>query len=75
MVKVYQSNPHLVYKPSVYDFLLANMHSVETTDDVNDDDGDNVLDNGPEDDVNDTRLINAAKSKGKSLPPGDIWSI
>ena len=64
-----------LHEISAYDFLLANMHSLETADCVDNDGGNDTLDNSTEDDTNDTRLINAAKSKGKSLPPGDIRRV
>ena len=64
-----------LHKISVYDFLIANMHDVASTDD------DHVPDDSPQepdtslvdsDASNDVRPINAAKSNGGSIPPGDI---
>ena len=64
-----------LHEVSAYDFLLANMHDVApTADDHASDDSPNDMDT-PED-MNDIRLINAAKSQGTgSVPPGDIRRV
>ena len=71
------------YKPQVnlheisaYDFLVANMHDLETTDNDPNLTSVDAGDPSPDEDVSDTRLINAAKSNNKSsLPPGDIRRV
>jgi hypothetical protein len=55
---------------SAYDFLLANMHALESSDDIEVDANDEPVDPLPEDDLPDTRLINAAKSKVSPILPG-----
>jgi hypothetical protein len=61
-----------LHEISAYDFLLANMHALDFGAHVEDNPNDESVDPPPEDDHSDTRLINAAKSQGKPIPPGDI---
>jgi hypothetical protein len=67
-----QTNLHEI---SAYDFLLANMNALKFSDDVKVDTDDKPVDPLPEDDTPDTRLINAPKSKGKLVLPGDISCV
>jgi hypothetical protein len=60
---------------SAYDFLLANMHALDFSSDVEADPNEESVDPPPEDEHSDTRLINAAKSKGMDIPPGDICCV
>jgi hypothetical protein len=60
---------------SAYDFLLENMHALDCGADVEADPNEESLYPPPEDDHSDTSLINAAKSKGKPIPPGDICRV
>jgi hypothetical protein len=66
-----QANLHEI---SAYDFLLANMHDV-TYDDTAHAHFDTADDPPPPDEPADTLLINAAKSSGKHIPPGDIRRV
>jgi Reverse transcriptase (RNA-dependent DNA polymerase) len=66
-----QANLHEI---SAYDFLLANMHDV-TCDDSTNEQFDAADDPPPPDESADTLLINAAKSSGKHIPPGDIRRV
>jgi hypothetical protein len=73
-----QSSPgtqtHL-HEISAYDFLLANMHGLDCGDNVEDDPNEESVDPPPEEYHSDTRIVNAAKSKGKRIPPGDICCV
>jgi hypothetical protein len=51
------------------------MHALDCGDDVEDNLNEESVDHPPEDDHSDTRLVNAAKSKGKPNPPGDIRRV
>jgi hypothetical protein len=64
-----------LHEISAYDFLFANMHALESSEDLEANPNDESVDPPPEDDQSDTRLINAAKSKGKPIPPGDIRRV
>jgi hypothetical protein len=64
-----------LHEISAYDFLLANMHAIDSGANEEDYPNEETVDPSPEDDHSDTRLINAAKSKGKPIPPGDICRV
>jgi hypothetical protein len=64
-----------LHEISAYDFLLANMHALDRSSDVEANPNDKSVGSPPEDDHSDTRLINAANSKGKPIPPGDICCV
>jgi hypothetical protein len=67
-----QSHLHEIF---AYDFLLANMHSLESSDNIEANPNNKPVDPRPEDDPSNTRLINAAKPKSKPIPPGDICRV
>jgi hypothetical protein len=64
-----------LHKISAYDFRLANMHALDCGADVENNPYDELVDPPPEDDHSDTHLINAAKSKYKPIPPGEICHV
>ena len=65
-----------LHEMSAYDFLLANLHNLETTDDdTTPEDIGEEEPTPPDNDHCDNLLINAAKSRGKTLPPGDIRRV
>jgi hypothetical protein len=51
------------------------MHALDCSEDVEADPNDITVDLPSEDDHSDARLINAAKSKCKPIPPGDICCV
>jgi hypothetical protein len=65
-----------LHEISAYDFLLANMHSLdshtENEDSIN---GDHIEPPLSDEDNSETRLVNAAKLFGKPIPPGDIRRV
>ena len=70
----FKPQAHL-HEISAYDFLLANMHDLDSQH-VNTEPSEDLDDNHPVVDSIDTRLINAAKSNNKGMvPPGDIRRV
>jgi hypothetical protein len=67
-----QLHLHEVY---AYIFLLANMNALESSDNIEANPNNEPIDPPHEYDLSDTRLINAAKSKGKPIPPCDICCV
>jgi hypothetical protein len=51
------------------------MHALKSSCNIQADTNDKPIDPPPEDDPSDTCLINAAKSKGKPIPPCDICRV
>jgi hypothetical protein len=64
-----------LHEISAYNFLLANMHALECGTDVEADPNEESVGPLPDDDHSDTCFINAAKSKGKPIPTGDIRCV
>jgi hypothetical protein len=64
-----------LHEISAYDFLLANMHALDCGANVEDDPDDKSVDPPSEDDHSDNRFINADKSKGEPITPGDICRV
>jgi hypothetical protein len=61
-----------LHEISAYNFF---MHALECGANVEDNPNEESVDPPPEDDHLNTRLINAAKSKGKPIPPGDVCCV
>jgi hypothetical protein len=58
----------IIYESSTYDFLLANIHALESSDDIKVNRNDKPVDPPPEYDPPDTPLFNAPKSMSKLIP-------
>jgi hypothetical protein len=64
-----------LHEESSYDFLLANIHALESRDNIEVDPNGKPFGTMSEDDNLDTHLINAAKSKGNPIPPCDVCCV